>query len=681
MTSIFHILLGISICSCCFGLLLMIKSFTVTIKKNRSQQISSFVMDSIKIYGLRAFSAIFQLLLYTSIVLFIFTKALKKNFLWDQIAAFFLGGISMSICLFILAGIVPKLIPKILEKSKIYLSNSMSIQFDSVSGLGFISSSILIINALLLLKLTSFKLIIGYSLGIIFASFFTRIAGGLFKTSAEIGNGISQFKNPSLPQQDARNPGHIIQISAHYIHKICGFCSDLLGSYIISFLSMVVFAYAFKSNTTISIETFHNLLNLPLLIIGISLIGSLLGYGFARYRIKRNALQNTLLESLYVALSFCAITTFYCLNSLNFDIPKSIWIGEYSFHPFIAYITGLLGSVIICYTSEILTTYNYPFAKRCAKEIEFGPTIIQSFAMANGLKSNLIYCIYILIICSISYVSAGLFGVCIASVAMLSLTTTIISINSFSPLAQSTYQIALLSSTSTTILNHTKKMQTLGQSTIAIGNIFSSISAIFASIALLLSFIFLKNYELSQLFSVDLFWLIGIVAGAMIPISSTGYLIDAIKNTSKFISYNIKHQFEQIPYLIEGKAHPDVIQCSDKIVRQCMDSLIIPGILITFIPILIGSLFNISTLLAFSIGSIISSISVTFYWNITGELVNNAKEYIDLGKLGGKSSPYYPFSEHSNYLSTIFKDVLNPSLSIIIKSIMIVTIIMMVFLI
>ena len=145
------------------------------------------------------------------------------------------------------------------------------------------------------------------------------------------------------------------------------------------------------------------------------------------------------------------------------------------------------------------------------------------------------------------------------------------------------------------------------------------------------------------------------------------------------ITFVIK--FQKIPYLIEGKAHPDVIQCSDKIVRQCMDSLIIPGILITFIPILIGSLFNISTLLAFSIGSIISSISVTFYWNITGELVNNAKEYIDLGKLGGKSSPYYPFSEHSNYLSTIFKDVLNPSLSIIIKSIMIVTIIMMVFLI
>ena len=154
-----------------FGSYLLWKNITIKLEKNLSNQISALIIDGIKIYGLRAFSAIFQLLLYTSIVLFILSKILNKQFLWDQIGAFFLGGITMSICLFILSGIIPKLIPKILEKSKIYLANCMTIQFETVFSLGFISVSILITNALLLIYFTSYKLLIGYSLELYFQVF------------------------------------------------------------------------------------------------------------------------------------------------------------------------------------------------------------------------------------------------------------------------------------------------------------------------------------------------------------------------------------------------------------------------------------------------------------------------------------------------------------------------------
>ena len=228
----------------------------------------------------------------------------------------------------LLTGIIPKLIPKTIEKSKIYLTNCMIIQFDCVSIIGLIITSLLLTNGLLLMHFTSYKLLIGYSLGIIFASFFTRIAGSLFKASSSIGNGISKLRHPQLPQQDARNPGHIIAISAHYIHKICGFCSDILGSYIISFLSMIIFAHAFNNNHDISDTTFNNLISLPFYIIFISLIASIIGYVVAHYRIKNHALQNPLLESLYVALFICTTATFLLCKyyHLIFPIPFGLAI-------------------------------------------------------------------------------------------------------------------------------------------------------------------------------------------------------------------------------------------------------------------------------------------------------------------------------------------------------------------
>ena len=130
---------------------------------------------------------------------------------------------------------------------------------------------------------------------------------------------------------------------------------------------------------------------------------------------------------------------------------------------------------------------------------------------------------------------------------MLSLSTTIIAINSFAPLAQSTHQIANLSTTSKTILNHTKKMQLLGQSTVAIGNVFSSVAAIFSSVSLGCCFI-LQNFSLTTLFSVDLVWLIGIIAGAIIPLSSTGFLIEAVRKIAKYVAHEIKRQFDQIHF-------------------------------------------------------------------------------------------------------------------------------------
>ena len=271
----------------------------------------------------------------------------------------------------------------------------------------------------------------------------------------------------------------------------------------------------------------------------------------------------------------------------------SIWTGLYTFKPYVAYMAGLIGITLICYTSELLTSSKFKTANACAQETEFGTAMIHFFSISLGLKSNILYLTYLLITCIIAYLAAGFYGISIATLAMLSVSSTIITINSFSPLSKSVNKIANLSSSSHTILNHTQKMNQLGNSTIAIGNGYSAITSLLATCSVCLATFCLAGYRYENLFSINMLWVLGLMLGTMIPLIASGFLVNVVQKTIKYFVVEIKRQFSEIPFLKEGKANPDIIKCTDKAVCYCMDGLIIPGILITFIPILIGYLLNI----------------------------------------------------------------------------------------
>ncbi|RAP29000.1 hypothetical protein DID78_04145 [Candidatus Marinamargulisbacteria bacterium SCGC AG-343-D04] len=664
---------------CCIALLILFQVKKLSIEKNQSHQVSSFVIDGIKAYGLRSFSSIMQIILYTSLVLLIFSNILDKTFDWIQIGAFFLGGLSMSLSLFVIAGLVPHFIPKVIEKSKGYFNDSLTIQFNITTILGFLVISTVLLIGLILYHFYSYTPLIGYSLGIIFSSFFMRIGGGLFKASIDIGKNTSHALETSLPT-DERNPSTLLDISGDYIGKICGFCSDILGSFFISFLSILIFSHAFELHHFLSDSLITSLKDLPFTIISISIVGSIIGFLFAKYRISTQSSQNVLLESLYTALIICGIGTYIITKPIPSELPPSIWTGFYTFKPFISYLTGLIGAAIICYTSEILTSYTHPFSKNIAQHSQFTAPITQIMSLGLGLQSNFIYLIYILGICGFSYLFAGLFGIALASLGMLSVSSTIIAIHSFSPLATSAHSIAEYSTTSKTILNHTHKLKSLGESTIAIGNGFSTLTALISSFSLFLAFVCLTNYSFSDLFSINMLWIAGLFSGVILPLITSGFLIKECTNTILFIVKETKRQFQEIPYLKEGKAKPDMINISDKTARFCMDGLIIPGILVALIPISIGYLINLPMLIAFSLGTLLIGSTLAFYWAITGDVISNAKHYIQRGHCGGINSKNYTAIQQSDNFANIYKDILSPTLGIIMKSTMVITITMLVFL-
>lgn len=267
-----------------------------------------------------------------------------------------------------------------------------------------------------------------------------------------------------------------------------------------------------------------------------------------------------------------------------------------------------------------------------------------------------------------------------ASLAMVSVSTTMIAINSFYPLSKSVHTLAMLSGATQTSITHTKKMAHMGQSTNAIGNGFSTVSAIMSSCSLLIACIGLTGSEISDLFFMTMSWVLGLIAGAALPVIAAGYVLTSCQHTSLFLVTEIKRQFDYIPYLAEGKAHPDMTHCADNIVRHCIDGLVIPGLIIVLVPIIIGYLFHTALLVALGCGAILSSITLGFYWSITGDIIHNAKHIIYHGRFGGSSGKNYAHIQDSHGLATVYKELLSPSLAVFSKSLMILAAVMMIVL-
>ena len=659
-------------------MLLRVKRMSVT--KNQSHRIASLVTDAIKAFNARAFSSIFQVLTYLSITLYIFTLLAQYNFLWIQVLSSFIAGFAMCLALFVMAGVVPRFIPSVLETAKGYLKELLSRQFDIVALSSFIVISVVMLSLLAVYLFISDLAVIGFGLGIVFSSFFIRIGSALFISSIDIGKSVSKERDPELPSDDERNLGTILEISGDYIARLCGFCSDILGSFVLSFIALILFAKSFKNQYLFESQLISFFENLPFQILAVSIGAALVSYVYAKIRIKRSAHLNVLLESLYVSMLICGLGTFMFTRDLPANLQESIWTGSNGFNPFIAYIIGLVGATLMSFTAEVLSSNKYPFSKNLARFSEYGSAILYLKGAAVGLKSNLLYLIYILLITVLANSFAGFYGIAMSSLGILSVTPTIIIISAFGPLASSTYKVATLSTSSKTVLDHNKHMQSLGHSTIAIGNGFSSGTTVLATLSLFLSAIYLSNSSLSELFTINIYWLIALVTGVLLPFIISGFLLSQLSSISIFILSEIKRQFSEIPYLLQGKATPDVIKASDVTARRSMDALIIPGLLIALIPIVLAYLFNIEALVALSLGILISGMALNFYWSITGDIVHNASHYVQSGHCGGPNSENDKAMRHCDNSTNAYRALLSPSVNILIKSTMILTMVIILFL-
>ncbi len=663
-----------------FGIGLYFRLNSLPHQKDRASEFSELISESLDAFSKRMLSSIFQIMLYLTVVLFTASLLFDKTFSWTQVGAFFLGAFMMSLSTYLGLRLSPRLIPKILEKSKGPFKEGLSTLFKACASIGFLIIGIMLLGLGLSYAVLGIQSVIGYGVGMILAAFFLRIGGGLYKATSDIASDLASKIDLKIPYFDRRNPATILDITGDYIGKILGFGSDILSSFIFAIISCVIFSYSLITLGQITADTGFKLIALPLLITSAGLIGAVAAYFFSRWRLKQKP-ENFLLEGLYICAIISGLSTYLISGFLNIDLDASpLWIGGHGFSPFWAYLTGLLGAVAIGFTSEYLTASKFSRAQRIAKEASFGPAFILIKGIGSGFKSSGAFSLYLLLIILPAFYFAGFYGVAMAVLGMLSIAGSILTIQVFAPLASHTQKIVLLADLDPITAKNANRMDQLGHTTVAIGNGFAAGVAILSTLSLFFSLLLITRAKFSHLLIIDIPLMTGILLGIMLCMMFSGYLLSGLTKAIGVVVDEVIRQFKEIPYLFEDKARPDMIKASDLSSVKAMDALLIPGILMLAIPIAVGYIFGVKMLIGLVAGTLFSGLFLSFFSATTGDIINNAKHYIELGHFGGKESPNFQFVRIAAMVGDAFKDVLSPSLNILLKSVSIIGALIMILL-
>ncbi len=644
----------------------------IPVEKTGATAIAELISDSLKAYLKRLFSGIMQILLYVTLVLLVFTFVFETPFSWIQILAFFIGGSLMSLISYLILSVCPSLIPRTIQKSKAYFHEGLLTLFSSCSSLGFMSVGAMILGFSLSYWLLGSSSVIGFGLGVILASFFLRIGGSLYKTGCDIGSQTAVRMAREIPSFDARNPGAILECGSNYIAQIVGFGSDILGSFIFALISSLLLATTLTDSEKLSSLTFF--------ILSIGLFISLLTYFFCYIRIKTRKTANFLLEGIYIAVISCGLLTWFVVSRLNSEWDLMPLWGTHRFMPFYPYLFGLLGAALICFSSEYMTSFRYPFAKKIASHAEYGTVLSLINGNGVGMKSNGLFLIFMICVLSFSFFFSGVYGIAMASLGMLSVTCFILIAKLFSPMAHTVSSIAKLSDSPGASIKNLYQMDKIGMTTIALGNGFASSASVMTTLSLLLSIIFLVKIDISQLLLVDLKLLFGIIIGITLPFVFSGFLLQGLDKCVLAGFREILRQFREIPYLIQNKAKPDMTKASDTLSCVSMDALIIPGIIMGVVPISIGYIIGIKCLFGVALGTFLTGFNQGFFWANLGDALHHAKRYIENGSYGGKESPTYQNILTADNIGSLYKDLLSPSINIVIKAVTIISTLVIVLL-
>jgi K(+)-stimulated pyrophosphate-energized sodium pump len=661
-----------------YSLLVFIKFQKVTIKKGKITAIASLIYDGLLAFGKRISSSTLQAILYTTIVFLVFSQIFARPFYWNQIAAFFIGGLLICLSSYTCILIIPKIISAISSDSKAPFQTILSWLYKASSCFSFFVIGLSLLGFTLCYLYLGPQTLIGYSLGILLASYYLRIGGGLFKSGTQICSNLGSQVDNSVPEFDARNPTTILDIVGDYIGKIVGYSSDILSSFMLSLMACSLFPSFLAQQHFITYATAQKLQTLTFAIIWISLITAFAALVFSHFRIKSKHTDNFLLEGLYISIVSSGTLLFFILKILDISIPpNNVW-GAVHFDPFFAYFAGLIGAVLIGFSSEYLTSNRFSPAKETAEQAQFGTVVSMINAFKIGLRGNSIYLLYLIGIFVISFYFSGFLGITFASLGMLSVTPTLLTINMFSSLSSASLKAFQLTEEKNHIFKQLQKADHVGQTTDAIGNGFASGAALLSAFGLFFALFFTKSTP-DTILNLDRLWIIGFLIGLLLPNLFSSVLIHKLHGLIHFTLDETFRQLKEIPFLKENKAKPDIIKAADENARFCMDSLILPIIIMAFPPILLGYIFPPALLLGLIIGAIFSALNLSYYWATMGDNSQNAKKYIHKGFLGGTSGPNYPHILTVNNIGNVFKEVLSPSFNIFIKSVVVLALLVLMF--
>ncbi|MFN3405212.1 MAG: sodium-translocating pyrophosphatase [Cytophagaceae bacterium] len=626
-----------------------------------------------------------------------------ENSHWLIAVAFVIGACSSALAGFLGMRIATKSNVRTTEAAKTSLSKALDISFSGgvVMGINVVCIGILGI-AILFLVFSNvdsifgmepwsmrriLEVMIGFSLGAESIALFARVGGGIYTKAADVGADLVGKVEAGIPEDDPRNPAVIADNVGDNVGDVAGMGADLFGSYVSTILATMVLGLT-VSDMTKDIAGVNPAILLPVFIAGLGLVFSIVGSFFVKIGENGNP-QRALNIGNFGAVIMTAIASYFLINYfLDDQISIRASDGKIftynSINIFFTIVIGLVVGTLISLVIEYYTGKSTPPVKFIARQSITGSATNIIAGLSVGMFSTAIPVIILAGGIIAAFLTAGLYGVAIAATGMMATTGIQLAIDAFGPIADNAGGIAEMSGLPKEVRQRTDILDSVGNTTAAIGKGFAIASAALTALAMFSAFM-----ETSRLESIDIAnakVLGGLLIGGMLPFLFSGFCIQAVGQSANAMVEEVRRQFREIKGIMEGKAEAEYEKCVSISTQAAIRHMILPGSLAIVGPIVVGFLMGAQALGGFLAGVLVSGVMMAFFQSNAGGAWDNAKKMFESG-VDIKGQMYYKGSEPhkaavvGDTVGDPFKDTSGPSLNILIKLVSIVAMVIAAFLI
>ena len=520
-----------------------------------------------------------------------------------------------------------------------------------------------------------------YAMGASLFALFARAGGGIYTKGADMGADLVGKVEAGIPEDDPRNPAVIADNVGDNVGDTAGLGADLLESYVESIIASMVLAtsavaYGLMKLDAQGLSVVKALVQTVLSIAGAGIIASILGVLFVKVASRKKP-QAALLGGTYISAVLTLIFAAIIISRMGMSFGERPY-GKWGL--FWSLAAGIISGIIIGFVSELYTSGKYKPVKRLAEDCETGPAIAVVGGISLGLKSVFLPVIALVFAIIIAYANAGMLGIGIASFGMLVTTGMIVSVDSYGPIADNAGGIAEMAALPKKVREVTDNLDSVGNTTAAIGKGFAIGSAAYAAIGLLAAYIVSTGISESSLALSSIQVIAGLLLGGMLPFMIASMLFEAVKKEAFHMVEEVRRQFKEIKGLMEGKADPDSATCVDIATKGALKGMMLPGAIAILSPLVVGILFGPVTLAGMLIGAIVSGIIIGIKYANSGGGMDNAKKYIEEGNFGGKGSEAHKAAVVGDTVGDPMKDTVGPSINILIKLMSVISLVMVPFL-
>lgn len=542
------------------------------------------------------------------------------------------------------------------EGSRTSLNSGLRIAFSSGTVMGMCVVGIGLFGvSLMYLIFQDTSILFGFGFGASSIALFARVGGGIYTKAADVGADLVGKVEKGIPEDDPRNPAVIADNVGDNVGDVAGMGADLFESYVDSIIAAMAIG--------VVTLTLANAVALPMMLAGLGIIVSIIGTFFVRAKEGSNP-HGALNKGIFASAILMFVLSYFLITYVSGAGAINVWY---------AVISGLIAGIVIGLVTEYYTSEGRGPARSIAEASQTGAATNIISGISVGMKSTTIPVLAVGFAIMISYHFAGLYGIAIAAVGMLSTLGITLAADTYGPVADNAAGISEMARLGKEIRERCEFLDAVGNTTAAIGKGFAIGSAALTALALFV--VYGTTVGLTTISLLNPSVVTGLFIGALLPFLFSAFTMNAVGKAAMKIVVEVRRQFKEIKGIMSGKGKPDYESCIAISTQSALREMVIPSLLAILAPIVVGMVLGAEALGGMLAGAIASGFLLALFMANAGGAWDNAKKYIEKGNLGGKGSDAHKAAVVGDTVGDPYKDTAGPSLNILIKLMSIVALV------